>query len=73
MNAFWHRIEEFASSERVGGLVGAGLVLIVGWILARALARGVERLASRRFTAQNAMIAGRAVRYLAVGLVVAAA
>lgn len=73
MKDLWLYVERLLTSERVLGFVTAGLVLIVGWLLARAAGRGTERLVARRFTAQNAMIAGRVVHYLALGLVFAVA
>lgn len=73
MNDLWHSVLRLLTGDRAAGFVAAGLVLIVGWILARALKRGAERLVSGRFTAQHTMIAGRAVHYLALGLVVAVA
>lgn len=73
MSDLWQRVESILTTDRVIGMITAGLVVIVGLVLVRALRRGTERLVSGRFTAQNAMIAGRAVHYLALGLVVAVA
>ena len=55
------------------GMIAAGLVLIVGLILARILRRTVDRFLVDRLTPQYAMIVSRAVHYLVVGLVVAVA
>ncbi len=73
MNELWDTLERHLTEERVIGFLVAGLVLVVGLILARLLKRVVERLVAGRFTPQNAMIAGRAVYYLALALVAAVA
>ena len=73
MSELWQSVGRFLTEDRVTGFLSAGLVLVVGFLLARTLKRTVERLVSGRLTAQNAMIAGRAVHYLALGLVVAVA
>lgn len=73
VSEFWRQIESWVTAERVQGIVVAGLVLIVGLILARMLRRAVERLLTDRSTAQNAMIIARGLQYLTSGLVVVVA
>ncbi len=73
MNEIWQNVARYFTEDRVSAFLAAGFVLIIGVLLARALKRAVERVVSGRFTAQNAMIAGRVVHYLALGLVVAVA
>ena len=73
MNDLWQSIEGFFTEERMASFVSAGLVLVIGLIVARIAKRGIGRLVSGRLTAQHAMIAGRVVQYLIAVVVFALA
>ncbi len=61
----WAYVESIVTS----GIFRAAVLLLVGWPLAALLARVSARAARRRFTPQSGMLAGKAVRYSLVLLV----
>jgi small-conductance mechanosensitive channel len=63
----------FVTSEQAMNLLRAGLLLLLGLLVAKLLARLIQRLMLRRFSIHHSMLARRVTFYLLLGLFIASA
>jgi small-conductance mechanosensitive channel len=73
MEAIWQDILAFFDSDRVAVVLKAGLMVLVGLLLARILSAGVVRLLIHQADVHQRMLLRRVTFYLVAGLFVASA
>ena len=71
MDLIWQTLDSWARVEQAANWLRAGLVLVVGLLLARLLAALVGRFAGRFWSLDNVVLLRRAVFWTGAGLVVA--